>query len=105
MALSRRQFLAASAASWAAGGVPGGAAPWLDPYREHAARLIGASLAGPSAWARLAELTDTFGHRLSGSRALEDAIAWAERTMRADSLEHVRTEPVKVPKWVRGHER
>ena len=24
--------------------------------------------------------------------------------MRADGLEHVRTEPVKVPKWVRGTE-
>jgi carboxypeptidase Q len=105
MVLSRRQFLAAGAVSPAARRLSDTSAPWLDAYRERAARLIGASLAGPSAWTRLAEVTDTFGHRLSGSRALEDAIAWAERTMRADGLEHVRTEPVKVPNWVRGHER
>ena len=66
--------------------------------------MIGAALADASAWNRLAELTDTFGHRLSGSRALEDAIAWAVRTMRDDGLENVRAEPVKVPRWVRGRE-
>jgi carboxypeptidase Q len=105
MAVSRREFLAATAASAAARRATGAPrVPWLDPYRERAARLIGASLADRSAWTRLAELTDTFGHRLSGSRALEDAIAWAERTMRADGLEHVRTEAVKVPRWVRGRE-
>ena len=45
---------------------------WLDAYREPAARLIGAALADTAAWTRLAELTDTFGHRLAGSKALED---------------------------------
>ena len=66
--------------------------------------MIGAALADASAWNRLAELTDTFGHRLSGSRALEDAIAWVVRTMRNDGLENVGTEPVRVPRWVRGRE-
>ena len=66
--------------------------------------MIGAALADASAWNRLAELTDTFGHRLSGSRALEDAIAWVVRTMRNDGLENVRSEPVRVPRWVRGRE-
>lgn len=78
---------------------------WLDPYRAPAARLIGAALAEPFAWRRLAELTDTFGHRLSGSRALEDAIGWCARRMQQDGLERVRTEPVFVPRWVRGRER
>jgi carboxypeptidase Q len=77
---------------------------WLDPYREPAARLIGESLASIFAWERLALLVDTFGHRLSGSKALEDAISWAAAEMKKDGLENVHLEPVKVPHWVRGQE-
>ena len=77
---------------------------WLDPYRDNASRLLGESLASDFAWQRLAELGDTFGHRLSGSRALEDAIDWAVEQMKKDGLENVRKEPVKVPAWVRGRE-
>lgn len=80
------------------------AADWLTPYREPAARLIGAALADDAAWERLAYLGDTFGPRLSGSPNLEAAIAWATETMRADGLEQVRAEPVLVPHWVRGRE-
>lgn len=77
---------------------------WLDPYREPASRLLGEALSSNFAWERLAELGDTFGHRLSGSRALEDAIDWAVEQMKKDDLENVRKEPVKVPHWVRGEE-
>ena len=56
------------------------------------------------AWERLALLGDTFGHRLSGSRSLEDAIQWVAAEMKKDGLENVHTEPVKVPHWVRGQE-
>jgi carboxypeptidase Q len=77
---------------------------WLDPHREPAARLLGEALSSRFAWERLAELGDTFGHRLSGSRALEDAIDWAVEQMKKDGLENVRKEPVKVPHWVRGSE-
>ena len=79
-------------------------AAWLDAYRIPAARLIGEALASPFAWERLALIGDTFGHRLSGSKALEDAIQWAAAEMKKDGLENVRTEPVKVPHWVRGRE-
>ena len=54
---------------------------WLDPYRETTSRLLGEALASDHAWQRLAELGDTFGHRLSGSQALEDAIDWAVAQM------------------------
>ena len=57
-----------------------------------------------AAWMRIAELTDTFGHRLSGSEALEHAIDWTLARMREDGLENVRGEPVMVPHWVRGAE-
>lgn len=77
---------------------------WLDPYRANAERLIAAARADQFAWHRLAELTDTFGARFTGSANLERAIQWAVATMRRDGLEQVRTEPVMGPKWVRGRE-
>jgi carboxypeptidase Q len=79
-------------------------AKWLGPYREPARRLIDESLSSRFAWERLAELGDTFGHRLSGSDALEAAIRWAAEQMKTDGLENVRLEAVKVPRWVRGAE-
>src|SRR5687768_11553035 len=79
-------------------------ASWLAPLRDDASRLIRAATADDFAWQRLAELTDTHGSRLSGSDNLARSIAWAAETMKADGLEHVRTEPVMVPKWVRGRE-
>ena len=79
-------------------------AMWLDPYREPAARLVGEALSSSFAWDRLALIGDTFGSRLSGSQALEDAIQWAVLEMKKDGLDNVHTEPVKVPHWVRGRE-
>src|SRR5512139_4331438 len=81
-------------------GVPG----WLTPYRDDAARLIAAATADQFAWDRLAELTDTYGARLTGSENLTRAIAWAAATMKADGFDRVRTEKVMGPKWVRGRE-
>jgi carboxypeptidase Q len=77
---------------------------WLDPYREPASRLIGEAVGSTFAWHRLAVLTDSIGHRLSGSPALDRAIAWAVDEMKRDGLENVHTEAVTVPKWVRGAE-
>jgi carboxypeptidase Q len=77
---------------------------WLDAYREPASRLIAEATSTNAAWERLALLGDTFGHRLSGSPALEHAIRWAVAEMKKDELDNVRAEPVKVPHWVRGQE-
>src|SRR3954471_8611602 len=77
---------------------------WLNGYREDVARLLHAAMANDFAWKRLAEFTDLHGSRLSGSDNLERAIAWSAETMKADGLENVHTEPVMVPKWVRGRE-
>src|SRR5215831_6144407 len=77
---------------------------WLEPYVAPASRLIEASLADTFAWQRLADLTDTVGNRLSGSPQLEQAVEWAVSEMKRDGLDNVHTEPVKVPKWVRGRE-
>jgi carboxypeptidase Q len=78
---------------------------WLGHYREPAARLVAEATGNAFAWQRLAVLTDTFGHRLSGSPQLERAIQWAAEEMKRDGLENVHLEPVMVPKWVRGRER
>src|SRR4026207_2045333 len=77
---------------------------WVDTYRDVAARMIGDALSSTFAWDRLALMGDTFGHRLSGSKGLEDAIQWAVAEMKKDGLENVHTEPVTVPHWVRGRE-
>ena len=77
---------------------------WVDTYRPAAQRLITESQSSDFAWQRLAEVTDTFGPRISGSEALEKAIDWAVAKMKEDGLENVRKELVMVPKWVRGRE-
>jgi carboxypeptidase Q len=77
---------------------------WLDAYRPIAQRIIAESRASDFAWRRLAEVTDTYGPRLSGSENLEKAIDWAVGAMQQDGLENVHKEPVMVPKWVRGQE-
>ncbi len=73
-------------------------------YHETAERLIGAALASDHAYLRMSELCDGIGHRLSGSAALDRAIAWAAEAMREDGLDRVRLQPVMVPVWVRGEE-
>lgn len=78
--------------------------PLADKYRSTADHMIAAALRDSSAWNRLAELTDKFGPRLSGSSSLEKAIDWIIAEMKKDGLENVRGEPVMVPHWVRGEE-
>ena len=77
---------------------------WVNDYQSVAAHLIDEATRSQFAWNRLAALTDTVGHRLSGSPQLDRAIAWAVTEMKRDGLENVHTEKVMVPKWVRGAE-
>src|SRR5688572_5772965 len=79
--------------------------PLQQSYQAAADRIIAAALADSAAWDKLAELTDTYGHRFSGSESLERAIDWVLAKMRAEGLQNVRGEPAMVPRWVRGHER
>jgi len=79
-------------------------AAWLDPYRPIAQKIVAESQSNDFAWQRLAEMTDTYGPRLSGSDNLEKAIDWAVAAMKKDGLENVHKEPVMVPRWVRGRE-
>ena len=88
-------MLRAVAASWRAS---------LEAYRATTARIIAEATSNANAWNRLAEFSDSFPARLSGSASLEKAIAWAADQMKKDGLENVRLEKVMVPHWVRGTE-
>lgn len=86
------------------GSIEPAAAP-IDPkYVEVARKLTAMAEEDTRAWDRLAYVADTFGHRLSGSKALERTIDWAVETMRQDGLANPRREKVMVPHWVRGEE-
>ncbi len=83
---------------------PLGAQSITDRYRADADRIIDAALKDSTAWNRLAEMTEKFGNRLSGTAALEQTIDWVIARMKEDGLQNVRGEPAMVPVWVRGEE-
>jgi len=95
----RLAALLAVAPLWAAD------APSLtEQYRSTADKLIDAAMADNEGYNRLAYLCYRIGARLSGSPALEKAVAWSAEQMKAAGLSNVRVIPVKVPHWVRGAE-
>jgi carboxypeptidase Q len=77
---------------------------WLEPYRAPTAKIIAEATSNANAWNRLAEFTDSYPGRLSGSVSLQYAIEWVADRMKKDGLENVRLEKVMVPHWVRGAE-
>jgi hypothetical protein len=82
-----------------------GAEPPPPPGDETAGRIVGVALVESRAYETVAWLTDRIGHRLSGSRGLEQAVEWTAAEMRRSGLDRVWTEKVMVPHWVRGHAR
>ncbi len=49
-------------------------------------------------------LCKSVGHRLSGTKAAENAVKWGERAMRAAGADRVYLQPCDVPYWYRGKE-
>jgi carboxypeptidase Q len=98
-------LLAAAPVALAAGAPPSGPAPGVraDAYVETAGRIRSAALDHGQAYDILAYLTDRIGPRLSGTPAAEQAVRWATDRLKAYGLE-TWTEPVMVPRWVRGEE-
>ncbi len=80
------------------------ASPIVAEYSAVADKLMTTALADSFAYNRLAELTDTFGPRFSGTKNLEDAIDWILEEMKKDGFENVHGEEVMIPRWVRGEE-
>lgn len=73
-------------------------------YQNTANKLIDAALVDDAGLNRLEYLCYRIGNRLSGSAALDQAIAWGAEEMKKAGLANVRSIPVKVPHWVRGRE-
>lgn len=67
-------------------------------------KITAASKDRRKAYDWLVTLTDTFGHRLSGSASLERAIDFSVASMTKAGLANARREKVMVPRWVRGKE-
>ncbi len=80
------------------------AQPLNETHRDVAQKIIAAALSDTDGYAKLAYLCDRIGPRLSGSPALEKAVAWAAAQMKKDGLVNVVTPLVMVPHWVRGRE-
>lgn len=95
----------AVAALWLIAGAPVRADDsWLEAYRAAVGRIVAEATSNAAAWTRLAEFTDMFPARLSGSSNLQRAIEWTADQMKRDGLENVRLDKVMVPHWVRGNE-
>ena len=76
----------------------------VEGYRETADQLIKSGRQGNDAYLKLQELCDDIGGRLSGSPALDQAIRWAQESLKADGQQNVVAEKVMVRKWERGSE-
>ncbi|XP_031638538.1 carboxypeptidase Q-like [Contarinia nasturtii] len=55
-------------------------------------------------WNALAEMTDKFGSRMTGSQSLENAIDYMVDELKKAGLDNVHTENATVPHWERGYE-
>ena len=66
--------------------------------------LAQAAEQGDGGFALLTELCDDIGHRLSGSKGLDQAISWAQVKMGEYGFENIQAQPVLVPNWTRGEE-
>jgi carboxypeptidase Q len=102
-------YLAAGTPAWVtdtgsfAAPAPAPRSPIAARYGDVATRIIAAARADRGAYEKLAQLTDRIGPRLSGSAALERAVAWATQVLRDDG-HAARAERVMVPHWQRGAE-
>ena len=79
-------------------------APIPDPADAEAMlrRIFSEALARGQAYDHLRELVGRHPGRLSGSKALADAIDWAERTLRTMGVDTLIRQDVMVPHWERG---
>jgi carboxypeptidase Q len=66
------------------------------------AQFFGEALARGQAYRQLSALVAQYPGRLSGSKALEGAVIWAEETLQGFGLDRVAKQAVTVPRWERG---
>lgn len=73
-------------------------------YSATAKKIFDSARSKNQSYAKLIQLCDDIGHRLSGSESLDKAIAWSQSVLKEDGHENVQAEKVMVNKWVRGKE-
>ncbi|KAI9297938.1 Zn-dependent exopeptidase [Neoconidiobolus thromboides FSU 785] len=66
-------------------------------------RLLASTQNTTIIWDRLAEMTDLYGHRITGSKALEDSIDWIQKQAKKDGLTTY-TQKVTADYWQRNEE-
>ncbi len=76
----------------------------MNELQINSQRIVEAAKNSEIGYKRLGVLCDRIGARISGSRALDAAIAWALSELKTDGFDSVRAEQVMVPRWVRGKE-
>jgi Zn-dependent M28 family amino/carboxypeptidase len=76
--------------------------PIADQFRATASDILAKGREGRGAYEKLSYLTDRIGHRIAGSKPLDQAVAWAQKTMTLEGHENVRAEKVMVGYWERG---
>jgi carboxypeptidase Q len=76
--------------------------PARSPEEETLHRLFTEALVRGKAFDNLRTLVTRFPGRLSGSKNLEGAVAWAEQTLNELGLDRVTKQDVMVPHWERG---
>ena len=78
------------------------ASPFTTAQLDHARVLRERALEDDTAYELLRSLTSRVGPRFAGSPGDSAAVVWAVATLRGLGFSAVRTEPVRVPRWVRG---
>lgn len=76
-------------------------------YQETVNRIVKEITEGQfkgKTWDSLAELTDTFGPRMTCTQPLDSAIDYVVDNMQKAGIENVHTESATVPWWSRGYE-
>ncbi|KAB7506482.1 Carboxypeptidase Q [Armadillidium nasatum] len=79
----------------------------INKYKSEVEKIIKYVLSGDfkgKTFDLLAELTDTFGARMTGSKELESSIEWLKKKSEEENLENVHSEYFKAPHWVRNNE-
>lgn len=76
--------------------------PALSPDEAMLQRIFAESLARGTAYENLRVLTTAHPGRLAGSKALEGAVVWGQKTLAALGVDRVFTQDVMVPHWERG---
>ncbi|XP_039746052.1 carboxypeptidase Q-like [Pararge aegeria] len=80
----------------------------IASYDKVVKDIIDYVVRGPFKWKtydELAKFVDLFGARPSGSKVLEESIDYMIKLTREEGIEHIVTEDVEVPHWVRGTEK